>query len=84
MNDFGDTNLVKLNTEGIKSNMIFTVAKVLGITIRENTSIKSNLFCLDELDLESGDWIDIGEPLKTGDVFPVTVKSLVFNKNKEK
>jgi len=63
--------------------LAFDGAKVLGITIRENTTIKSNLFCLDELDLEAGDWIDIGESLKTGDVFPVTVKSLVFNKNKE-
>jgi ethanolamine utilization protein EutA len=63
--------------------LAFDGAKVLGITIRENTIIKSNLFCLDELDLEAGDWIDIGESLKTGDVFPVTVKSLVFNKNKE-
>ncbi|MHA1441915.1 MAG: ethanolamine ammonia-lyase reactivating factor EutA, partial [Candidatus Heimdallarchaeota archaeon] len=64
--------------------LAFDGAKVLGITIRENTPIKSNLFCLDELDLEAGDWIDIGESLKTGDVFPVTVKSLVFNKNKER
>ena len=63
--------------------LAFDGAKVLGITIRENTSIKSNLFCLDELDLEAGDWIDIGAPLKTGDAFPVTVKSLVFNKNKK-
>jgi len=61
--------------------LAFDGAKVLGITIRENTSIKSNLFCLDELELEAGDWIDIGEALKTGDVFPVTVKSLIFNKN---
>jgi len=63
--------------------LAFDGAKVLGITIRENTAIKSNLFCLDELDLEAGDWIDIGAPLKTGDAFPVTVKSLVFNKNKK-
>lgn len=63
--------------------LAFDGAKVLGITIRENSSIKSNLFCLDELDLEAGDWIDVGESLETGDVFPVTVKSLVFNKNKE-
>ncbi len=55
-------------------------AKILGITIRDNTSIKQNLFCLDELDLEAGDWIDIGAPLKDGSVFPVTIKSLVFNK----
>lgn len=58
-------------------------AKMLGITIRDKTAIKSNLFCLDELDLEACDWIDIGAPLSTGDAFPVTVKSLVFNKNKK-
>lgn len=58
----------------------FDGAKILGITIRDNTSIKQNLFCLDELDLEAGDWIDIGAPLKDGSVFPVTIKSLVFNK----
>jgi ethanolamine utilization protein EutA len=55
-------------------------AKMLGITIRDNTSIKQNLFCLDELELEAGDWIDIGAPLKDGVAFPVTIKSLVFNK----
>jgi ethanolamine utilization protein EutA len=58
----------------------FDGAKILGITIRDNTSIKQNLFCLDELELEAGDWIDVGAPLKDGSAFPVTIKSLVFNK----
>ena len=57
----------------------FDGAKMLGITIRDNTSIKKNLFCLDELDLQSGDWIDIGAPLKSSEAFPITIKSLVFN-----
>jgi len=56
--------------------------KILGLTIKRETSIKNNLFCLDELDLEAGDWIDIGAPLKDGEAFPVTIKSLVFNKEK--
>jgi ethanolamine utilization protein EutA len=58
----------------------FDGAKMLGITLRNDTSIKKNLFCLDELELETGDWIDIGAPLKDGEAFPVTIKSLVFNK----
>ncbi|MFW9989215.1 MAG: ethanolamine ammonia-lyase reactivating factor EutA [Candidatus Odinarchaeota archaeon] len=58
----------------------FDGAKMLGLTIRNETSIKTNLFCLDELELEAGDWIDIGAPLKAGQTFPVTIKSLVFNK----
>jgi ethanolamine utilization protein EutA len=59
------------------------MGKLFGITMRDETSIKSNVLCLDELKLEAGDWIDIGAPLKSTQAFPVTVKSLVFNQNKE-
>lgn len=61
----------------------YDVAKRLGIAIRDETTIKSNILVLDELQLESGDWIDIGTPLKSTQSFPVTVKSLVFNENKD-
>jgi ethanolamine utilization protein EutA len=61
----------------------YDVAKRLGLAIRDETSIKSNILVLDELQLEAGDWIDIGAPLKSTQSFPVTVKSLVFNENKE-
>ncbi|WP_371805095.1 ethanolamine ammonia-lyase reactivating factor EutA [Candidatus Lokiarchaeum ossiferum] len=58
--------------------------KMLGLTLKRETLIKNNLLCLDELDLEAGDWIDIGAPLNTGakKSFPITKKSLVFNSNK--
>jgi ethanolamine utilization protein EutA len=59
------------------------IAKVLGIAIRRETSIQNNLICLDELILESGDFIDIGAPLYSGQAYPITVKSLVFNKDKK-
>ena len=54
----------------------------LGIALRRETALKDNLICMDELELEEGDWIDIGSPLYSGQAFPVTVKSLVFNKSK--
>ncbi len=60
----------------------FDGGKMLGVTLKRETSIKSNIFCLDELDLAAGDWIDIGAPLKGA--FPVTIKSLVFNKSNSK
>jgi len=60
------------------------IAKVLGIAIRRETSIQNNLICLDELILEAGDFIDIGAPLNSGDAYPVTIKSLVFNKDKDR
>ena len=61
----------------------YDFAKMLGISIRDETSIQSNLLCLDELTMEAGDWIDIGAPLKETHAFPVTVKSLVFNDDKQ-
>lgn len=61
----------------------YDFAKMLGISIRDETKIQSNLLCLDELDMAAGDWIDIGSPLKETNAFPVTVKSLVFNEDKQ-
>ena len=55
------------------------IACSVGNVIRRETGLKTNLLSLDELMLTEGDWIDIGEPLVAGQVFPVTVKSLVFH-----
>ena len=38
-----------------------------------------NIEEIEFFELEEGDWIDIGEPLYSGQVYPVTVKSLVFS-----
>jgi ethanolamine utilization protein EutA len=55
------------------------IACSVGNVIRRETTLKTNLLTLDELDLAEGDWIDIGSPLVENQVFPVTVKSLVFH-----
>jgi len=55
------------------------IACSVGNVIRRETEVKTNLLSLDELKLKEGDWIDIGEPLVDGQVYPVTVKSLVFH-----
>ncbi len=57
------------------------IACSVGNVIRRETQVKTNLLSLDELKLKEGDWIDIGEPLVGDQVFPVTVKSLVFHGN---
>jgi ethanolamine utilization protein EutA len=54
------------------------IACSVGNVIRRETSLNTNLLSLDELSLNDGDWIDISEPLVRRQVFPVTVKSLVF------
>ena len=55
------------------------IACSVGNVIRRETDLKTNLLTLDELELREGDWIDIGQPLVDDQVFPVTVKSLVFH-----
>jgi ethanolamine utilization protein EutA len=55
------------------------IACSVGNVIRRETQLQTNLLSLDELVLKEGDWVDIGEPLVGGQVFPVTVKSLVFH-----
>ncbi len=57
------------------------IACSVGNVIKRETSLNENLLSLDELSLDDGDWIDIGEPLVGQQVFPVTVKSLVFPMN---
>jgi ethanolamine utilization protein EutA len=59
------------------------IACSVGNVIRRETRLKTNLLSLDELMLKEGDWVDIGEPLVDGQVFPVTVKSLVFHGNSD-
>jgi len=55
------------------------IACSVGNVMRRETGLKTNLLTLDELELREGDWIDIGNPLVDDQVFPVTVKSLVFH-----
>jgi ethanolamine utilization protein EutA len=57
------------------------IACSVGNVIRRETDLNTNLLSLDELRLKEGDWVDIGEPLVDGQVFPVTVKSLVFHQD---
>jgi ethanolamine utilization protein EutA len=57
------------------------IACSVGNVMRRETGLKTNLLSLDELSLNDGDWIDINEPLVGRQVFPVTVKSLVFPAN---
>ena len=38
------------------------------------------LVCVDQIDVDEGDYIDIGSPIMGGRVVPVVVKTLVFEK----
>jgi ethanolamine utilization protein EutA len=70
-------------TKGMPIVLIFEkdIACSAGNVIRRETGLNTNLLSLDELSLNDGDWIDISEPLVGRQVFPITVKSLVFPTN---
>ncbi|MGG1674189.1 ethanolamine ammonia-lyase reactivating factor EutA [Neobacillus sp. NRS-1170] len=53
-------------------------AKVLGQTLKRKSPVKS-VICIDQIKVENGDYLDIGQVLET-DVVPVIIKTLTFQK----
>ncbi|MFD3446734.1 ethanolamine ammonia-lyase reactivating factor EutA [Microbacteriaceae bacterium 4G12] len=55
------------------------MAKVLGQSIYMLTDHKKEIVCIDGIQVENGDYIDIGKPVANGRVLPVVIKTLVFS-----
>jgi ethanolamine utilization protein EutA len=55
------------------------IEKSVGKILKIETSIKSDVISIDEIDVREGEFIDIGKPIITNNVVPVIIKSLVFN-----
>ncbi|MEH6850471.1 ethanolamine ammonia-lyase reactivating factor EutA [Bacillus pseudomycoides] len=55
------------------------IAKVLGQTLYALMDGKKEVVCIDSIQVENGDYIDIGKPIANGKVLPVVIKTLVFN-----
>ena len=54
------------------------VAKVLGRLLKTELEVKNEVLCIDGITVGDLDYIDIGAPISMLEVFPVTVKSLLF------
>lgn len=54
------------------------VAKSLGSVLAEELGLTNPLVVVDDIEVGDLDYLDIGRPLGTSEVIPITVKSLVF------
>ena len=55
------------------------IGNSVGNILKRETKLLNPIVSLDEIFLNEGDFIDIGEPIIEKKVFPVVVKSLIFN-----
>lgn len=55
------------------------IAKALGNMLRSVLGTERSVICLDNIFVNDGDYIDIGEPLIAGSVVPIVTKTLIFN-----
>ncbi len=55
------------------------MAKVLGQTLRTHLNFKKDVVCIDSVQVDNGDYIDIGHSIANGNVVPVIVKTLLLS-----
>lgn len=55
------------------------IGKAVGQALHHRLGDNRSIICIDGIYCENGDFIDLGEPVVSGNVIPVIVKTLIFN-----
>ena len=55
------------------------IGKAIGQALHHRLKEKCSVICIDGISCGNGDFIDLGEPVASGNVIPVIVKTLIFN-----
>jgi ethanolamine utilization protein EutA len=55
------------------------IGKVLGNALNVLLGRRKDVICIDGIHAQTGDYMDIGEPMANGRVVPVIIKTLIFN-----
>ena len=76
-----ETAILDVVKRGLPVLMVFDtdIGNSVGNVMARETTIRDGILSIDEIKLEEGDFIDIGEPIIEGKIIPVIVKSLVFS-----
>lgn len=73
---------------GMERKMILIIksdiGKALGQAIRRFDRSGRKFICIDSICCTNGDYIDIGKPVAGGNVIPVVIKTLIFQKDADK
>ncbi len=56
------------------------IGNSVGNVMKRETGIENEILSIDEISLDEGEFVDIGEPIIEGVVVPVVVKTLVFSR----
>ncbi|MDD3139438.1 MAG: ethanolamine ammonia-lyase reactivating factor EutA [Lachnospiraceae bacterium] len=56
------------------------IAKALGNALNSILSNNKPIVCIDSIHITTGTYIDIGKPIVEGQVLPVVIKTLIFNR----
>ena len=54
------------------------IAKAMGQMIRQQPDLKRQVVAIDSINVEDGEYVDMGKPMMNGMVIPVVVKTLIF------